>query len=118
MDFKCDKDKVFSTAELRLMKDALYVLGGKWKLDVIRSIAAGNTRFSEIQKSLPKINTRMLSKELKELEANHIVERKTIDDFPPVTIYTFTAYSKKLAPIFESLIEWANTHRNEIFKVP
>lgn len=115
MDFKCDKNKVFTSAELRLIKDALYVLGGKWKLDVIRSLAAGNTRFTEIRKSLPEINTRMLSIVLKELEANHIIERKTFDEFPPVTIYTFTAHSKRLEPILYSLIEWAEMHREKIF---
>lgn len=113
MEIKCDK--VYSPNELRYLQDALYVLGGKWKLAVIRSIADGNTRFNEIQKSLPEINTRMLTKELRELEANHIIERKTFDTFPPHTIYVFTEYSKELAPVIENLISWAMTHRKEIF---
>lgn len=114
MGIKCDKK--YTPDELRLVQDSLYVLGGKWKMLVIRAIAQGNSRFGEIQKSLPKISTRTLSKELKELEANHIVERKIIDDFPPIVSYTFTEYSKALAPMIDSLIEWAAAHRNEVLR--
>lgn len=108
--------KGYSASDLRFVQDALYVLGGKWKLEVICSIAQGNSRFSEIQKSLPGITTRMLSKVLKELEANHIIERKIQDDFPPVVIYMFTGYSRALAPIIDNLVEWAAAHRKEVFR--
>ena len=112
MGTKCNKE--YSREELRLIQDSLYVLGGKWKMLVIRAIAQGNSRFGEIQKSLPKISTRMLSKELRELEANHILERRIIDDFPPVVTYIFTGYSKALAPMIDSLINWAAAHRQEV----
>ena len=112
MGTKCNKK--YTPDELRFIQDSLYVLGGKWKMPVICAIAQGNSRFGEIQKSLPKISTRMLSKELKELEANHIVERRIIDDFPPVITYAFTEYSKALAPMIDNLIEWAAAHRNEV----
>ena len=112
MGTKCNKE--YTADELRLIQDSLYVLGGKWKMLVIRAIAQGHSRFGEIQKSLPRISTRMLSKELRELAANHIVERKIIDDFPPVVTYSFTEYSKALAPIIDNLIEWAAAHRNEV----
>jgi len=109
---KCNKE--YTPDELRFIQDSLYVLGGKWKMLVIRAIAQGNSRFGEIQRSLPKISTRMLSKELKELEANHIIERKIVDDFPPVVTYTFTVYSTALAPLIDKLIEWAAAHRQEV----
>lgn len=106
--------KEYSAGDLRLVQDALYVLSGKWKLEVIRAIARGNSRFGEIQRNLPKISTRMLTKELRELEANHIIERKILDGFPPVVTYIFTEYSKALAPILDNLIEWAAVHRKEV----
>lgn len=112
MGIKCNRK--YTPDELRAIQDGLYVLGGKWKMLVISAIAQGHSRFGEIQKSLPKISTRMLSKELKELEVNHIVERRIIDDFPPVVTYTFTEYSKALAPMIDSLIGWAAAHRNEV----
>ncbi|MFX1704075.1 helix-turn-helix domain-containing protein [Chitinophaga sp. CC14] len=108
--------KGYSAGDLRFVQDALYVLGGKWKLEVIRSIAQGNSRFGEIRKSLPKITTRTLSRELKELEANHIIERTIQDDFPPVVNYTFTSYSKALAPVIDYLINWAAAHREEVIR--
>ena len=55
------------------VQDTLYVLGGKWKLLIILALSNGNSRFTEIRKSIPKITTRMLSKELKELEINKLI---------------------------------------------
>ena len=52
--------------EIQALQDTLYVLGGKWKLPIINSICNGNKRFRDIERSIPGITTRMLSKELKE----------------------------------------------------
>ncbi|WP_306462579.1 winged helix-turn-helix transcriptional regulator [Flavobacterium circumlabens] len=52
----------------------MYVLGGKWKLPIINSICNGNHRFTEIQQSIPGITSRMLSKELKDMELNNLVK--------------------------------------------
>ena len=55
--------------EVRALQDTIYVIGGKWRLPIINSICNGNKRFREIERSIPGITTRMLSKELKEMEA-------------------------------------------------
>ncbi|HEY8896766.1 MAG TPA: helix-turn-helix domain-containing protein, partial [Niastella sp.] len=56
------------------VQDALQVLNGKWKLPILVSLSFGNKRFGEIAKDIPKINDRMLSKELRELEMNLLIE--------------------------------------------
>ena len=56
------------------------VLGGKWTLPVINSICNSNKRFRDIERNIPGIITRMLSKELKEMTANQLIKRTVIDD--------------------------------------
>ncbi len=75
MGLKCEK--AYTDAELRHFQDALYVLNGKWKMSIIRELGSGYTRFTELKKRLPLITPRMLSKELKELESNHLIEKSS-----------------------------------------
>lgn len=111
---KCNK--TYSDSELRSLQDALYVLSGKWKLLILRSLGQGNTRFKDLKESMPAITPRMLSKELRELEANHMINKVHHEnDYPAWTSYEFTEYSKGLAPMIDSLIIWAESHRRELF---
>ncbi|WP_344826942.1 helix-turn-helix domain-containing protein [Chryseobacterium ginsenosidimutans] len=111
---KCEK--IYSDTEMRLLQDALYVLNGKWKLYIVRAMAEGNNRFSDLKNTLKSITPRMLSKELKELEVNHIITKVVHEeDYPSWTEYRFTDYSKALAPVMDNLITWAASHRQELF---
>ena len=64
------------------VQDTLYVIGGKWKLPIIIAIYFGNTRFKDLKTAIPNITSRALSKELKHLELNRLIERN-VDDFAP-----------------------------------
>ncbi|GAB3219787.1 helix-turn-helix transcriptional regulator [Algoriphagus aestuariicola] len=96
--------------------DALYVLNGKWKLPILISLQFGNKRFGQIAKEIPKITDRMLSKELRELEANKLVKRTIHDTFPVTVEYSLTDYGHSLDPVFKALAEWGIQHRERIFK--
>ena len=61
-----------------------YYYNGKWKSAIMASLFFGKKRYSELEKEIPKINPRMLSKELRDLEANGIVTRKYMILFPLV----------------------------------
>ncbi len=99
---------------LKPIRDALDVLSGKWKLAILISIAAGNIRFREIERSVPKLTTKILAKELKDLEQNKLVKRTVYSDSPIVIAYTLTKHAKSLRPVFDSLKEWGEKHRKEI----
>src|ERR1700744_1779713 len=73
------------TAEVQALQDTIYVIGGKWKLPIINSICNGNRRFGGIGRSIPGITSRMLSRELKEMEANKLIVR-TVTPTTPVSI--------------------------------
>jgi DNA-binding HxlR family transcriptional regulator len=101
-------------AALRALQDALYVVGGKWKLPIVQSICNGNHRFRDIERSIPGITTRMLSKELKELEMNGIISRTVHADIPVTVLYEPTDYSKVYGPIIMAMIEFGLVHQQKM----
>ncbi|WP_158796652.1 helix-turn-helix domain-containing protein [Pedobacter sp. L105] len=93
--------------------DVLNVVSGKWKMVLICIIQQDKLRFSVIQKLIPEISPRMLSRELKELELNGIVKR-TMYDTKPVTIeYSITDSAKELVPIIMEMVAWGVGHRQK-----
>lgn len=104
------------TASINAVKDALYVLNGKWKLPLIVALTNGPRRFKEIQKALNGITPRVLSKELRDLELNLFVERKVYSSVPVAVIYELTGYSDSLDPIIEALKKWGEQHKKQIVK--
>lgn len=102
------------TVSINAVKDALYVLNGKWKLPLIVALTNGPRRFKEIQRSMNGITARVLSKELRELELNLFVERKVFNTIPVTINYELTGYSESLDPIIEALKNWGIQHRKQI----
>lgn len=96
------------------VKDALEVLNGKWKLPIIISLSFGNKRFSEMANEIPNITDRMLSKELRDLEANQLVKRTVYDSVPVVVEYSLTKYSDSLNSVINELRKWGSQHRKRI----
>jgi DNA-binding HxlR family transcriptional regulator len=87
------------------VKDALEILNGKWKLQIIVSLSFGIKRFSEMRKEIPGITDKMLSKELKELEINRLITRTVYDKFPPVVEYAITPHGESLHSVFGRITE-------------
>jgi len=96
------------------VKDTLEVLGGKWKLQIILSLTFGKKRFKQIQREIPGLSPKMLSKELKDLEMNELVSRHVYDTAPVTVEYELTAYGRTLRPLIEELHKWGTKHRKKI----
>ena len=99
---------------LQPVQDALYVLNGKWKLPILISLSFGPKRFGEIARDIHRITDRMLSKELRELEANLLIKRTVHDSVPVVVEYAQTEYGKTLDDVIEALHTWGRQHRKRI----
>lgn len=100
--------------EIQALQDTLYVIGGKWRLPIMNSLCNGNTRFREIERSIPGITTRMLSKELKELELNGIISRTVQSSSPVLVEYKRTEYCKTFSAILLEMIKWGIAHKKHI----
>lgn len=101
-------------SSLMPVRDTLDVIGGKWKLLILISIAEGNKHFREIERSIPKLSTKVLAKELKELEMNKLIRRSIVEDYPVRIEYTVTEHAKTLQLVIEALRDWGLKHRKEI----
>lgn len=102
------------TEKLKNLQDFHTAINGKWKLQILVLINHGKHRFKNIQKDIPNITSRVLSKELKDLEANQMITR-TVYDTSPVTIeYKATQYSLTIKPVIEMMAEWGKKHRKKI----
>lgn len=98
----------------RAIKDALDVLSGSWKLPILASLSDGKKRFKEISREVEGISDKMLSKELKDLELNHLVNRKVYDTFPPTVEYSVTEHTETLRDVIIALRDWGTIHRKKI----
>jgi DNA-binding HxlR family transcriptional regulator len=101
---------------LSIVEDALYVIGGKWKLKIIISLADGGRRFNELQRTVTGISARVLSNELKDLELNGFVKRNVSVGPPVITEYELTGYSHTLDTVIDSLRQWGTMHRAKLMK--
>gem|GEM_PF-396913 len=102
--------------DLRAMQDALDIISGRWKMQIIALLCNGEFRYSELEKGLPKISPRMLSKELKDLEINELVERKVYDSLPVKVTYKLADYGYTLVPLIIELTNWGKAHREKIIQ--
>jgi DNA-binding HxlR family transcriptional regulator len=92
----------------------LDVIGGKWKPLVIYELREGTLRFSQIvEKVQPRITPRMLTKELRELEASGLVIRKVYAQVPPKVEYSLTEKGASLIPILDDLCDWGSEHMGD-----
>lgn len=94
------------------IEEVLDILGGKWAMSIIYVLADGKMRFKEIERTVPNINTRMLVKELKNMEANGILTRKVFATVPATVEYTLTKKGEKLLPIISDLLNWGHEYIN------
>lgn len=103
-------------ATLNSIADALYVIGGKWKLKIIVALTDGNKRFNDLKRLVEGISAKVLSTELKELELNGFVNRNVFTSTPVVVEYELSDYAQTLDNVLNSLSEWGAMHRETVKK--
>jgi len=79
------------------------IIGGKWVGVIIFHLIEGTKRYSVLQKNIPNISPRMLTKQLKELESSGIVIRECFPTVPPTVEYSLSEMGKEFIPLFESM---------------
>lgn len=96
------------------IKDALQAVDGRWKLLILYSLCSGPKRFKEISREVNGITDKTLSKELKDLHANKLINREVHDTFPPTVEYTMTPHGLSLKKVLYELWTWGLAHRKEV----
>ena len=91
----------------------LSVIGGKWKPVIIFCIANGVDRFGAMKRAIPGITKQMLTKQLRELEADAILSRTVYAEVPPRVDYALTETGKSVLPIIGQMKLWGEAHPAE-----
>jgi DNA-binding HxlR family transcriptional regulator len=86
------------------------IIGGKWKPIIIWLLIEKTHRFGELHKTIPGMALKVLSRQLKELEADGIVKREVFAEVPPRVEYSLTAKGESLSEIMLLLSEWSREH--------
>jgi DNA-binding HxlR family transcriptional regulator len=85
-------------------------IGGRWKPIIIFNLLNGGKRYGELKRAIPTITEKMLIQNLKELEADNLVERIAKPVIPPHVEYKLSEAGKALSPVMKSMVEWARKY--------
>ena len=92
----------------------LGVIGGRWKAAVLFQLSQGTKRFGELRRLLPNVTQRMLTLQLRELEADGLVQRTVYAEVPPRVEYTITPWGESLEPVLKAMCEWGERYRRRL----
>lgn len=109
---QCGEDH---TQRLMGMRDAMEILSGKWKIQIIAVLLfKGKMRFMDLLREVDGIAAKMLSKELQDLELNQLVSRTVLQTKPITVEYEITRYGRTLEKVVVEIVGWGTRHREKI----
>ena len=100
------KGKYARTGYVSPIDAAIEIIGGKYKVAILYYIRESVLRFGELRCLMPLATKRMLTKQLRELERDGMIDRKVFRQVPPRVDYSLTKEGKSIVPILEDLCEW------------
>lgn len=96
------------------LEAVLFVLGGKWKPLILFHLMHGTHRYGELRRAVEKASDKVLIQQLKELQADGIVERIDYGEIPPKVEYSLTRFGRSLAQAMGQLCDWGSQHAEEL----
>lgn len=108
------KNNIYPNKEGCPVEFTLDVIGGKWKGILFYHMIDGKKRFNEFRRICPSITQRMLTLQLRELEADGIVHREVYHQVPPKVEYSLTEFGRTLEPIVLQMKEWGESNRDAL----
>ena len=109
-----NSESVSCAVTMQALRNAFLVVNSKWKLLIIIALSGGTRHFRGLERSVPGISTKVLAKELKDLEAHQFIAR-TVHPGPPVVVdYHVLPYARTLDPVIEVLKAWGLQHQQRM----
>jgi DNA-binding HxlR family transcriptional regulator len=93
------------------------VIGGKWKGVILFHLLGGTKRFNELMRLMPDVTQRMLTRQLRELEDDQIVNRKIYAEVPPKVEYSLSDFGKTLEPVLRTIQGWGVEYIEQITQI-
>ncbi|MBL7706393.1 MAG: helix-turn-helix transcriptional regulator [Taibaiella sp.] len=99
------------------IKDTMEILSGKWKFHILGTLLLGDKlRFMDLLREVEGIGTKMLSKELQDLEMNLLIKRTVLNTKPVTVEYEITEFGKTLGSIIDEIAKWGIAYKNALYK--
>lgn len=93
------------------VETTLTLIGNKWKVLILRDLLPGTKRFGELKKSLGTVSQKVLTAQLRDMEADGLLIRTVYPEVPPRVEYTLTDLGKSLQPVLHSLRDWGENYK-------
>ncbi|MGN0457790.1 MAG: winged helix-turn-helix transcriptional regulator [Eubacterium sp.] len=93
------------------VETTLCLIGNKWKVLILRDLMPGTKRFGELKKSIGNVSQKVLTAQLRDMEADGLVTRTVYPEVPPRVEYTLTDLGKSLQPVLNSLSDWGESYK-------
>lgn len=87
------------------------LIGSKWRLLIMRDLLTGEKRFGELKRSVGSISQKVLTANLRDMEASGLVLRRVYPEVPPHVEYALTECGKSLRPIIDAMWEWGESYQ-------
>ena len=94
------------------VETTLTLIGNKWKALILRDLMPGTKRFGELKKSIDTVSQKVLTAQLRDMEANRLVHREVYAEVPPRVEYSLTEIGKTIEPIINLMNKWGAYYRN------
>lgn len=108
------RDRVRGTLGQCPAETAIAVIGGYWKISIVKYLAGGPVRFGELSRLLPRVTARMLTRQLRELEQDGIVRREVYRQVPPKVEYSLSEAGRSLQPLVGALEAWGRNYAESL----
>lgn len=93
------------------VETTLTLIGDKWKVLILRDLLPGTKRFGELKKSIGSVSQKVLTAQLRDMEASGLVNRKVYAEVPPRVEYSLTELGQSLKPILDSMWNWGEEYK-------
>jgi DNA-binding HxlR family transcriptional regulator len=92
------------------LRIAACAINGKYKPAILYYLRKGAMRFSQLKRRITTVTQKMLTQQLRALEADLLIERRVFAEIPPKVEYSLTEHGKSLLPLLELMIEWGTKY--------
>lgn len=96
------------------VETTLTLIGDKWKALILRDLMSGTKRFGELKKSIGTVSQKVLTAQLRDMEANGLVHRDVYAEVPPRVEYSLTELGQSLKPILDAMWNWGEDYKNSV----
>ena len=93
------------------VETTLMLIGSKWKVLILRDLMPGTKRFGELRRSIGSVSQKVLTAQLRDMEACGLVDRRVYAEVPPRVEYSLTELGRSLRPILDAMWAWGEAYK-------